>query len=309
LSTNQTTDTSKPPKSPSRNNRSTTNRSQGQPVPQEPQVVYVNFKLLSSDVHSHFITWKSSVWLAPTGFSTDATLTQFDQILVPHWLFNVDCTVKVNAKVYRLVIDINNKAEKYDWLPISETKHANYKDILALGTETNALFYNLLVESVKDWDVSTLLQKEQSAFEWFVNGFRRIVGTDTPSEIETTPPPKMVSIESIPWRVCFDRHCRKYIEEMEIEAAKNSLKLKGHEILKDVSVVIENLTENFKATQVYLPIFICHYKYDGEHYGLIVNGKNGKVVGDRPYGMIGKLLQAGSTGMQLVENLFWGGKK
>jgi len=249
------------------------------------------------------------VWLAPTGFTTSAMLTQIDQILVPHWLFNVDCTVKVNASVYRLVIDVNNKAEKYDWLPISDTKYATYKDILSLGTETNAIFYDLLVESVKDWEVPTLLQKEQSTFEWFVNGFKRIVGADTPSEKEATPPPKTVSIESIPWRVSFDRHCRKYIEELEIEAAKSFLKLKGHDMLKDVSVVIENFTENFSATQVYLPIFICHYEYERENFGLIVNGKNGKVVGDRPYSMFGKLFQVGSTGVQLVESLLWGGKK
>jgi len=163
------------------------------------------------------------------------------------------------------------------------------------------------LEAVDDWDIPTLLTKEPAPLSsWLVNSFKRLVGAVNP---EPSPPhPNIECLAPEPWRVTFVKNCQNNILKLENEAALAFLNKKGYEILKDVTVEIDDFTEHFQATQVYLPLFVCTYTFEEEYFGFIVNGKNGKTVGQRPYGMMGKLWQAGTSGIQMLDSLFWGKK-
>jgi len=205
------------------------------------------------------------------------------------------------------IFDPYTNIPKQEWREIFDQKISHFDNIICLGVPISVAHYVNLLDSVKHWDSSLLLEEinAEDNTGWWMNLFRSFVGSEQ-SKNKSIPEYPLLPLDS--WLSCFDRHCRKKIEELEIESATLFLKKRGYSNVKDISITINNVTENFTKTLFYLPIFICLYQYDNLFYTLIINGLNGFATGERPYNPLGQIAQAGVSGFQAIDSFIRGKK-
>jgi len=266
----------------------------------------MNFKVNISQIEKCFNYWKKSLWFAPQRFYENANIRDISQVLVPHWFFNVDCNVTIKANVLQTIVNPYTNVPKQEWREIYEQKLSHLDNIICLGIPISEAHYINLLDSVKHWDPSNILEiiHEEENPGWFTNLIRSFVSSEQPKK--SIPEYPLLPLDN--WLSCFDRHCRKKIEESEIEPATLFLKKKGYSNVKDISVTVNNITQNFTKTLFYLPVFICLYQHDNLFYTLVINGINGYATGERPYNPLGQLAQAGASGLQAIDSFFRGKK-
>jgi hypothetical protein len=272
--------------------------------PQE-DIHYINFKVDSTQIDKCFNFWKKTLWFTPQKFFEMAVIRDISQVLVPHWLFNVDCEVTIKANVLQSIVDPYTYVLKQEWRDIFDQKISHFDNIICLGTPLNEAHYVHLLESVKHWDPSSILQNADESTGWWVTLFRSFMGSEQQKKKSVSEYP-LLPFDS--WLYCFDRHCRKKVEELEIEQASLFLKKKGYSNVKDLSVNVRSVTPHFTKTLIYLPIFICLYQFENLYYTVIINGINGYATGERPYSSLGQIAQAGVSGLQAIDSYFRGKK-
>jgi len=275
------------------------------PEPPTIETKYVHFKFNITEISRCFNYWKKSLWFTPSQFLETAAIQDISQILVPHWIFNVDCVVTIKANVMQNVIDPKSNTLIQEWKDIYDQKICHFDDVIVLGIPTNIPHYVTILDCVKFWEPAKLLEKDESAVGWFMGLFKNLVS----SQESKNSIPEHPVYPNDPWNVCFDRHCRSEIEKMEQEPATLFLRKKGYDSVSKITVTINELTQNFTKTLIYLPLYICMYQFDNHFYALGINGSTGYAVGERPYNPLGQLWQAGASGLQAVDNLIRGPKK
>jgi len=190
--------------------------------PQE-DIHYINFKVDSTQIDKCFNFWKKTLWFTPQKFFEMAVIRDISQVLVPHWLFNVDCEVTIKANVLQSIVDPYTYVLKQEWRDIFDQKISHFDNIICLGTPLNEAHYVHLLESVKHWDPSSILQNADESTGWWVTLFRSFMGSEQQKKKSVSEYP-LLPFDS--WLYCFDRHCRKKVEELEIEQASLFLKKK-----------------------------------------------------------------------------------
>jgi len=268
----------------------------------------VDFKVNLSQINKCFSYWKKSLWFAPDKFFDNATVKDVSQVLVPHWLFNVACNVTIKATVLLTTVDPYTHVPKHEWREIYDQKSSHITNFLCLATPINVPHYLRLLDNAKSWEPSILLEDIVAANStgWFSNLLRSFVGLEK-TDKKSIPEHPLLPVDN--WLSCFDRHCRKKLEELEVEPATLYLKKKkGYSDVKDISITVNDVTSNFTKTLFYLPLFICVYQYSDNFFTLIINGINGNANGERPFSPLGQLAQAGVTGFQALDSFFRGKK-
>jgi len=263
--------------------------------PMMDEVKYIDFNLSSSSLTSQFNNWKYSLWFSPHGFHEHATIRDISAVLVPHWVYSVDCIVSIKAMVQSENFDPRTREKILDWKEISEQKVSHFDDVMALAVPLDVANYGLLLESSQFWKSTSLHEGlDQDNTGWF-DYIKSFISTSDPKQSES-----MLEYPTLPndnWKTCFDRHCRKVIEALEVEPTTLFLKKRGYSVFKDLSIRVTD-TSNFRKTLYYLPLYICHYQYNNQFFTVMINGKNGSTNGERPYNTMGYLFQAGVYGLQ-----------
>jgi hypothetical protein len=208
-----------------------------QPKKEEEKVKYIDFKISTTELLLQFKSWKNSLWFTPHGFET-AIIKDISPVLVPYWVYSVDCIVSLRAKVYSEITDPISKEVLSEWKEISEQKFSHYDDVVALGVPFDVAHYGLILENSQFLKLSMFDEEgNQDNSGWF-DYIKSFISTPTTNK----PSQSILEYPTLPkdnWKTCFDRHSRKLIENViEIEPATIFLKKKGYSVYKDLSITL-----------------------------------------------------------------------
>ncbi|NVO27176.1 primosomal protein N' (replication factor Y) - superfamily II helicase [Donghicola sp. C2-DW-16] len=206
--------------------------------------------------------WLGSLWFAPNGLQEYARKGRKMQgVYVPYWTYDADTNTRytgargtVYYETHRVMV--NGKAEtrtvqKVRWTPVSGRVARWFDDVLVLASKSLPQKYT---DALEPWDLSAL---EPYSPE-FLAGFRAEGYTVALDEGFETARIKMSRV--IERDVKFDiGGDRQQISNMDTQ--------------------VSNVT--FK--HVLLPVWVAAYKYRGKTFRFVVNGRTGRVQGERPY--------------------------
>ncbi len=209
--------------------------------------------------------WLGSLWFAPNGLKDYARKGRRMQgIYVPYWTYDADTRSSysgqrgtvyyVTQTVMRDGKRVQQRVAKVSWRAASGRVSRFFDDVLVLASKSLPKTYT---DALEPWDLSAL---EPYAPEYLA-GFRAEAYS--------------VSLEDgfIEARNHMDR-----IIERDVKFDIGGDRQRIH----NIDTQLSNLT--FK--HVLLPVWLAAYKYRGRTFRFVVNGRTGRVQGERPYSAI-----------------------
>lgn len=223
------------------------------------------FHLDERTAHSAMNDWLGRLWFAPNGLKEYARKGRKMQgIYVPYWTYDADTASRYAGQrgtVYyetRRVVhngkSSTQRVAKVRWRPVSGHVTRFFDDVLVLGSTS---LPKKFTDALAPWDLSHL---EPYAPEYLA-GFRAEGYS--------------VDLQG------------GYKEAREIMNATIQRDIKfdiggDRQRIGSVDTTVRDVT--FK--HILLPVWLAAYKYRGETYRFVVNGRTGRVQGERPYSAI-----------------------
>ncbi|MEL7280222.1 MAG: TFIIB-type zinc finger domain-containing protein [Pseudomonadota bacterium] len=209
--------------------------------------------------------WLGRLWFAPNGLQEYARKgRKMDGIYVPYWTFDTDTKSSYRGErgtVYyeTKTVTRNGKREqvrvsKVRWRAVSGRVARFFDDVLVLASHTLPKRYT---DALEPWDLSAL---EPYSPE-FLAGFRA-----EGYQVELEDGFKEA-------RAHMDRVIARDVR-FDIGGDRQRV----HSVNTQVSAV------TFK--HILLPVWLAAYKYNGKTYRFVVNGRTGRVQGERPWSAI-----------------------
>ncbi len=223
------------------------------------------FALSEETARDAMTDWLGRLWFAPSGLQTYARKgRRLQGVYVPYWTFDADTRTRYSGQrgtVYyeTRTVTRNGKSEqrrvsKVRWRSVSGQVARFFDDVLVLASNTLPKRYT---DALQPWDLSDL---EPYSPEYLA-GFRA-EGYQVPLE-EGFQEARAIMDRTITRDIKFD------IGGDRQRVSSADTKLSG-------------LT--FK--HILLPVWVAAYKYRGKPYRFVVNGRTGRVQGERPYSAI-----------------------
>ncbi|TCP41734.1 TFIIB-type zinc finger domain-containing protein [Rhodovulum marinum] len=227
----------------------------------KPQGV-LPFALEERDAHTAMTDWLGRLWFAPNGLKDYARKgRRMDGIYVPYWTYDAAThsrysgargtvyhetrTVMRDGKPQRVQV------QKVRWAPVSGRVARAFDDILVLATTSLPKRYT---DALQPWDLSELDPYRPE----YLAGFRAegyTVGLD-----EGFAEARAIMDRAIRRDVKFDiGGDRQRIDRLQTQVSDVTFK------------------------HVLLPVWLAAYKYRGRTYRFVVNGRTGRVQGERPW--------------------------
>jgi predicted RNA-binding Zn-ribbon protein involved in translation (DUF1610 family) len=220
------------------------------------------FALAEDTARDAMKDWLGSLWFAPNGLQDYARKGRRMQgIYVPYWTFDAETKSRYSGQrgtVYYVTQTVtrNGKREtrqvpKVRWRPASGRVARFFDDVLVLASTSLPKRYT---DALEPWDLSAL---EPYAPEYLA-GFRAEAYG--------------ISLEDgfTEARAHMDR-----VIERDVKFDIGGDRQRIHNIDTDLSAL------TFK--HILLPVWLAAYKYRGTTYRFVVNGRTGRVQGERPY--------------------------
>lgn len=209
--------------------------------------------------------WLGSLWFAPNGLQAYARKgRQMDGIYVPYWTYDARTSTGYTGErgtVYyeSRTVTRNGKREtvrvaKVRWRSVSGRVQRFFDDVLVLGSRS---LPKRFTDALEPWDLAAL---EPYAPEYLA-GFRAEGYTVTLDE----------GFE--------EAHAR--MQQMVRRDIKFDI---GGDRQRIHSMSMQMDDTTFK--HILLPVWLAAYKYRGKSYRFVVNGRTGRVQGERPYSAI-----------------------
>lgn len=232
--------------------------------------------------------WLGKLWFAPNGLQDYARKgRKLQGIYVPYWTFDADTKSSYRGErgtVYYVTKTVmrNGKREqvrvpKVRWRARSGRVARFFDDVLVLASRALPKRYT---DGLEPWDLAALEPYRPE----FLAGFR--------AEAYTVPLDDGFKLA----RQHMDRQITRDVK-FDIGGDRQRI----HDIQTQVSDV------TFK--HILLPVWLAAYKYRGETYRFVVNGRTGRVQGERPwsawkiaFAVLLGLLVAGAIGFALALN-------
>ncbi|HEV8035204.1 primosomal protein N' (replication factor Y) - superfamily II helicase [Yoonia sp.] len=220
------------------------------------------FALDEGAAREALITWLGSLWFAPNGLTDYARKgRKMNGIYVPYWTFDADTksqyTGQRGTHYYetRTVIRDGKRRQvrvrKTRWRPASGRVARFFDDVLVLASRSLPKKYT---DGLEPWDLSALEPYNPE----YLAGFRaegyQVELTDGFTE------------------------ARAYMDRMIHRDVKYDIGGDAQRV-SSVNTVVSDVT--FK--HILLPVWLAAYKYRGQTYRFVVNGRTGRVQGERPY--------------------------
>lgn len=220
------------------------------------------FALTEETARDAMKDWLGSLWFAPNGLQDYARKGRRMQgIYVPYWTYDAQTKSRYTGQhgtVYYVTQTVtrNGKREtrqvpKVRWRPASGRVARFFDDVLVLASTSLPKRYT---DALEPWDLSAL---EPYAPEYLA-GFRaEAYGVSLQDGFTEA-------------RAHMDR-----VIERDVKFDIGGDRQRIHNIDTDLSAL------TFK--HILLPVWLAAYKYRGQTYRFVVNGRTGRVQGERPY--------------------------
>lgn len=229
------------------------------------------FALDEKQARTAMTDWLGSLWFAPNGLEEYARKgRRLEGIYVPYWTFDANTQSHYSGQrgtVYYETRSVmrdgemkQERVQKIRWRPVSGKVARFFDDVLVLASRSLPKRYT---DALEPWDLAALEPYQPE----FLAGFRAEAYT--------------VELDE-----GFDQartHMDRVIER-DVRFDIGGDRQRVHQIDTDIRDV------TFK--HVLLPVWMAAYKYRGKSYRFVVNGRTGRVQGERPWSMW-KLLFAG----------------
>lgn len=220
------------------------------------------FALDESAARHEMTSWLGSLWFAPTGLKEYARKGRKMQgIYVPYWTFDAETKSKYRGErgtVYyeTRTVTRNGKREqvrvaKVRWAPASGRVARFFDDVLVLASRS---LPKRFTDALEPWDLAALEPYQPE----YLAGFRA----------------EGYTVELVEG---YDE-ARDYMDRVITRDVKFDIggdRQRIHNIDTDVSDV------TFK--HILLPVWLAAYKYRGRTFRFVVNGRTGRVQGERPW--------------------------
>ncbi|RMD94969.1 MAG: primosomal protein N' (replication factor Y) - superfamily II helicase [Alphaproteobacteria bacterium] len=246
------------------------------------------FALDESAAREAMTEWLGSLWFAPNGLKQYARKgRRMIGIYMPFWTFDADTESTYRGErgtVYYVTRTrtVNGKTrtvreQRIRWTPKSGRVARFFDDVLVLASRALPRKYT---EALEPWDLAALEPYRPD----FLAGFRAEAYTVELDEAFQLAREKM------------DR-----VIERDVRFDIGGDRQRIHEI----NTTIRDVT--FK--HILLPVWTAAYKYRGKSYRFVVNGRSGRVQGERPWSawkialaVIAGLIIAGTVGYLIAQN-------
>lgn len=223
------------------------------------------FGLDEPTAHDAMNDWLGSLWFAPNGLQQYARNGRKMQgIYVPYWTYDADTTSRYSGqrgtvyyetrRVVRNGKSANVRVAKVRWRSASGRVARFFDDVLVLASKS---LPKKFTDALAPWDLAAL----EPYTPEYLAGFRAEGYAVTLEE------------GFVEARAIMDGVIRRDIK-FDIGGDRQRI----HQVDTDVRDV------TFK--HILLPVWLAAYKYRGETYRFVVNGRTGKVQGERPYSAI-----------------------
>ncbi|TCO72997.1 TFIIB-type zinc finger domain-containing protein [Rhodovulum euryhalinum] len=220
------------------------------------------FALEERDAHKAMTDWLGRLWFAPNGLRDYARKgRRMDGIYVPYWTFDADTrstyTGARGTVYYESQTVIRNgqrqrvQVQKVRWTPVSGGVARFFDDVLVLASKSLPKQYT---DGLQPWDLADLEPYQPE----YLAGFR--------AEGYTVPLDEGFAEA----RAAMDRVIRRDVR-FDIGGDRQQI--------NTLDTRISDVT--FK--HVLLPVWLAAYKYRGRTYRFVVNGRTGRVQGERPW--------------------------
>ncbi len=224
------------------------------------------FALTEAEARKAMNDWLGGLWFAPSGLKDYARAGRpMRGIYIPYWTYDANTrtqysgergivyyqTVRVPVQVNGKTVMQNRQIPKVRWTPVRGRVARFFDDVLVLASRSLPKTY---ADRLGPWDLSAMKPYQPA----FLAGFSAEAYTVPLDEGFTEARARMdeVILRDIRFDIGGDRQ-RVHQADTEISAT------------------------TFK--HVLLPIWMAAYKYRGETYRFIVNGRTGAVQGERPW--------------------------
>ena len=245
------------------------------------------FSITEKQAKDSFKKWINSRWFAPSALKKRAKRDEkLLGIYIPYWTYDSQTytqytgqrgTVYYERQYYTAVI--NGRAvrrtrsiPRIRWTPVSGNVQLYFDDILIGATHT---LPRKILDPLQPWDLDNLKPYSEA----YLSGFR--------SEI---------------YQVELDQG---------FQQAKNIMDNRIYQAVRqniggDQQRVLQTQTRHSQTTfkHLLLPIWSAAFKYRGKTYRFVINGRNGKVQGERPYSKI-KVFTAVMVGLTILGGLLY----
>ena len=209
--------------------------------------------------------WLGSLWFAPNGLQAYARKgRQMDGIYVPYWTYDAQSDTRYTGErgtVYyetQTVMRDGKRTQvqvaKVRWRGVSGRVARFFDDVLVLGSKS---LPKRFTDALEPWDLAAL----EPYTPEYLAGFRAEGYTVTLDEGFTEARAKMDAMiaRDIKFDIGGDR---QRIHSMDVDLSDMTFK------------------------HILLPVWLAAYKYRGKTYRFVVNGRTGRVQGERPYSAI-----------------------
>ena len=220
------------------------------------------FSLSEREARSAMVSWLGQLWFAPSGLMEYARKGRKMQgIYVPYWTFDADTRSSYRGQrgtVYYVTRTVRRngrtetrRVQKVRWRSVSGRVARWFDDVLVLASRS---LPKKFTDALEPWDLAELEPYQPE----YLAGFRAEGYTVNLEDGYSEARQKM------------DRVIRRDVR-FDIGGDRQRIS----EIRTQVSDV------TFK--HVMLPVWLAAYKYRGRTYRFVVNGRSGRVQGERPW--------------------------
>lgn len=253
----------------------------------KPQAV-LPFALDENSARDAMNSWLGRLWFAPNGLQEYARKGRKMQgIYVPYWTFDADTKSRYTGQrgtIYYTTRTVTRngkrqqvREQKIRWTPASGRVARFFDDVLVLASQS---LPKRFTDALQPWDLSALAPYNPE----FLAGFRAeayTIGLDEGFKEA---------------RVHMDQVIQRDVR-FDIGGDRQRI--------QSLNTQVSDVT--FK--HVLLPVWLAAYKYRGKTYRFVVNGRSGRVQGERPWSVwkiamavIAGAIVAGVVGYFVAQN-------
>jgi DNA-directed RNA polymerase subunit RPC12/RpoP len=224
------------------------------------------FALTEAEARGEMNEWLGSLWFAPSGLKDYARAGRPMQgVYVPYWTYDAQTkseysgergivyyeTLRVPVQVNGKTVMQNRQVPKVRWTPVRGRVARLFDDVLVLGSRS---LPRKFAERLGPWDLSAMKPYQPA----YLAGFSAEAYTVPLDEGFTEARAKMdeIILRDIRFDIGGDR---QRVSHVETEVSATTFK------------------------HVLLPVWMAAYKYRGDTFRFIVNGRTGAVQGERPW--------------------------